>query len=192
MTMTCSVQDCTKGIFVKGLCCGHYYKLRKQGTTDGKPYSSSKRIDDFNKYHSVNLETGCHEWIGHIGANGYGLYSISNKQRTTHRLAWEIKHGEIPKGLCVCHKCDNRKCVNPDHLFLGTKKENNSDMAQKKRSALGVRNGHAKLTEGQVVEIYSSRDSYSKIAKRIGISITQISAIKTGREWAHVTNHLNN
>ena len=127
----------------------------------------------------------CWEWQGAIQTKGYGSFSIGNgKTALAHRVAYEIITGkEIPKGMCVLHKCDNRKCVNPDHLFLGSILDNNRDMLQKGRNAKGERNGRSKLTledvkrmrelhlDGnypikQLEEIFSvSRSSIRKIIK---------------------------
>ncbi len=90
----------------------------------------------------------CWEWQFSKYKNGYGKFSHLRKSNYTHRISWELKNGEIPKGLCVLHKCDNPCCVNPDHLFLGTIGDNNHDRDVKGRngkhhkdSFYGVRHG---------------------------------------------------
>ena len=80
-----------------------------------------------------NEETGCWEWKKSLNARGYGQMNVNGKNREMHRLGYEIFNGEISEGLYVLHKCDNRKCCNPDHLWLGTQKDNIQDMIKKGR-----------------------------------------------------------
>lgn len=76
-------------------------------------------------------ESGCLIWLGGIDRSGYGFLSIGGRKTKAHRLAWEVAYGKIPEGLCVCHHCDVPLCVRPDHLFLGSHRENMSDLAKK-------------------------------------------------------------
>lgn len=98
-------------------------------------------------------------------------------------MAWEIANGPIPYGLYVLHRCDNRKCVNIEHLWLGTFDENMSDMAAKGRQAHGSKNGRAKLTEGQVREIRALRGTQAAIAEMYGVSRATVSQIRSGKTW---------
>ena len=114
---------------------------------------------------------------------GYGFYG----KRKAHRMAWELTHGEIPKGMCVCHACDVRNCVNPSHLFLGTTAENNYDMFAKGRNVVvkGVSHGMARLRELDVLHIKSVAKigNYSTLARSYGVSVQQISRIANGQQW---------
>ena len=131
----------------------------------------------------------CIEFTG-PKTNGYGRKWHENKRWLAHRLVWNQANGEIPDGLCVLHTCDNRACVNVDHLFLGTKADNNADRNAKGRQAKGSMQGSAKLHENDILRI---RDMlrmgcrHVDIGRWFGVARATISAINTGRVWSHVT-----
>lgn len=118
--------------------------------------------------------------------NGYSLFRINHQTFYAHRIAWEFTHGRIPSGLHVCHHCDNPACVNPDHLFLGTQRDNMQDCAKKNRTTQGGRNSRAKLTSDQVLAIRRDPRTQGQIAADYGVHASQISHIKTRKSWAHV------
>lgn len=134
------------------------------------------------------LKTRCWVWTGLKDVYGYGRLR-NGKTIKSHRFSYEIHIGSIPKGLCVCHRCDNRSCVNPKHLFIGTNRENIKDRDQKKRQCRGERNSHAKLTEAQVLDI-RSRPHYRGIGKDLsvefGVNNPTIYKIRSGYLWKHV------
>src|SRR5688572_1635068 len=142
-----------------------------------------------NKY----APNGCWEWTASTFVwNGYGQFSpFHGKTVTAHRFSYELRFGKIPAGKLVCHKCDNRKCVNPAHLFLGTHKDNFLDAVKKGRQAFvsplcGQDNGNSKLTKTDVIEIrklYEDGLSQEKIAKLRGISQSQVGNIVRGDHW---------
>ena len=124
------------------------------------------------------MESGCHEWQAGLARGGYGKFQLPSKTVTAHRFAFEMVNGSIPKGLCVLHRCDNRLCVNVDHLFLGDIHENIKDMDVK-----GRRGTRSKLTVADVEkikEMLSQRFSQQHIAKLFNINQTTISRIKLG------------
>lgn len=145
----------------------------------------------------------CWIWAGHRNSEGYGFVRPDNttRQIQAHRLAYALLRGVIPSGMCVCHHCDNPPCVRPDHLFLGTNKDNVRDAVQKGRMAIGEANANATLTLAEVLEI---RERYAALPmspggkrKRNGaiealikdyshVSRTTIYCVATGQTWKHL------
>lgn len=147
-------------------------------------------IARFNSHVKV-MPSGCHEWQASRMASGYGRMSIDGNHRGAHRVSWEITNGPIENGLFVCHKCDNKLCVNPDHLFLGTQKENLNDCVRKGRTnrAHGERAARSTVTEIEVVKIRELARSgmmYRDIAKMFPIGTRGIGHIVRRRTWKHV------
>ena len=159
----------------------------------------------------VRKTDGCWEWQRNFGSHGYGQISYNLKPVLAHRLSWELHNGSIPKGLCVLHKCDNKKCVKPSHLFLGTKLDNALDMISKGRSwaqrnpekiravwrkylkgrnaNFGENNGKSKLVGSDVIQIkrmirngITPRD----IGEKFGVDRSTISIIARGKTWRRV------
>jgi len=128
----------------------------------------------------------CWEWAAVKTSRGYGQVWNGEKKMQAHRVAWELTHGPIPDGFCVLHHCDNRACVNPAHLWLGTNADNMADATGKGRMARGERNGRAgtKLTSEKVREARISKIPQYTIAARLGVSRSAISLIKSGKTWA--------
>lgn len=134
---------------------------------------------------TIKTESGCWEWQGATNGRGYGQVRINYKLKQTHRLSWELYHMPIPSGMFVLHRCDNRLCCNPDHLFLGSYKDNLNDMVSKARDRFrGEHNGQAKLADTQVEEIRSMLASgvpQHVIASKYSVNQTTISNINTGK-----------
>jgi hypothetical protein len=136
-------------------------------------------------------ESGCVEWQGSHVLHGYGVFRIPKTRRniTAHRWAWQERHGEIPAGMYVCHRCDNPKCVNVDHLFIGTPKDNAQDMISKGRRVIApsprMANGNAKLTDDDVNDIRTFRSYFTirQLAKEFGVGSSQIHRIVKGLAW---------
>lgn len=131
----------------------------------------------------------CWVWRGARTGEDYGLISGMGQTVGAHRVAWAIAHGPIPKGMCICHHCDNPPCVRDDHLFLGTSQDNTRDMWLKGGSRggrlPGEKNGRAKITRAQVEEIRALHGKLSgpKIAARYGIGRSQVYDILHHKRW---------
>jgi len=134
-------------------------------------------------------KTGCWEWTGAKYWTGYGHIIADKVHYAAHRASYLLHVGKIPDDKVVCHKCDNPPCVNPDHLFLGTKADNSADMVRKMRSARGVKNGKAKLTEDDaraVLSLNKQGMSLGSLAKRFGVTKAAIRFIVIGKNWKHL------
>lgn len=138
----------------------------------------------------VQIDEDCWLWTGSKQNGGYGTMWAGGRVRTTHRVAYEVFNGEIPNGLLVCHKCDNRACVNPAHLFVGTHKDNAMDMAKKGRCALqragmqrprGESHPKAKLSYNIAKLIrcdLARNESQLDVARKYGVSQATVSRVK--------------
>ena len=136
----------------------------------------------------VANEHGCHVWQPPKKGAGYGSMRYNGKDQLAHRIAWQEKYGAIPEGMCVCHKCDNPACVNPDHLFLGTHADNMRDMTSKGRHPYryGEDHARAKLTNEQVRHIRSLRESSNVLARLFGVSKRTILNVRHGYTYGAV------
>lgn len=133
----------------------------------------------------------CWEWIGilfHGASSGYGRFSYGKIDTRAHVMSWLLAGFEIPDGAIVCHECDNRKCVNPAHLYLGTKQTNTQDMYDReRRSQRGVSNGNHRLTEQQVLEIKQSSADAHTLGWKYGVHHFTIERIRDGRLWPNIS-----
>jgi hypothetical protein len=131
---------------------------------------------------------GCRNWTGQTIKDGYGRFRRQGKKVLAHRVAWELDHGPIPPGMCICHRCDNPRCVNVSHLFLGSHADNMADKGAKGRTNAhyGSAASAAKLTEEEALAIFHTKGNGREIAARFGINHRTVSAIKTKRIWRHI------
>lgn len=133
----------------------------------------------------------CWAWKGSKDLRGYGVIVTNQKAHSAHRVCYELCHGPIPKGMCVCHKCDNPACVNPGHLWLGTLSENNRDRADKGRNnhAVGETHPATPLTKDDVIEIRKLANcgvSQRALARQFGIAQSAIWCIIHRKTWSHI------
>jgi transcriptional regulator with XRE-family HTH domain len=137
----------------------------------------------------VRKTDGCWFWTAGLDRDGYGSFELSGR-KGAHVVSWIFATGSDPRPMHVLHKCDNPSCVRPDHLFLGTNKDNMIDKTAKGRQARGVRNAGAKLTDEQVLEIRqrcaARAASARKIGECFGVSGTLVRKIASGRLWKHL------
>lgn len=150
----------------------------------------------------VKKSAGCWLWQGNVNVHGYGVVHVSAKPRKVmyaHRVSMMLAGHELADGACVCHHCDNPVCVRPDHLFIGTRADNNMDRAKKGRSAQtrnplhvprGEMRGNVKLTESDVRAIRMARNagaSLADLANQYGVCRQLIHGISVGTRWRHIT-----
>ena len=137
------------------------------------------------------IPNGCWIWLKGKDKNGYGLMSVNNKSYRSSRITYETFIGYIPPGMLICHSCDNPSCINPEHLFLGSPKDNMTDMYQKNRDRnTGIKSVVSKLTEENVLEILKMRkngDTLEKIAKKFNVTKQTIFSIVHKDNWKHIT-----
>lgn len=130
-------------------------------------------------------DDGCWNWKGKLHTNGYGVFWLQKGvYRLAHRMAWLYTFGEIPDGLCVCHHCDNRCCVNPAHLFIGTHQDNMADMVRK-----GRHNPSPKVTPEIVRGMRKAKMeglSNSQIGRLFGVNAETARYVCNRTRWAHV------
>jgi len=127
---------------------------------------------------------GCWLWRGakNRAVNGYGIALIDGKIAYAHRASFEHFHGPVPQGMCVCHTCDVPACVNPDHLFLGTRADNSRDMREKGKGPRTMT-----LTPAKALKIFRDRGNGETIAAKYGITRATVNKIRRGENWKHVT-----
>lgn len=137
--------------------------------------------------------TECWEWTGGIMSKGYGVVQIESTQYRVHRLAWILHTGQsITPQDYICHHCDNRKCVRPDHLFRGDAQSNMTDRNNKQRQARGEQQGLSKLSSSDVKtirDLYATGDySHRQLAQLFKCARNNIASILSGTTWSHTDN----
>jgi hypothetical protein len=155
----------------------------------GRPWVGKRLADHFDSNYSIDQQSGCWLWNRHTNG-GYGVVKIDKKTIKAHRYSYQRHFGDIPEGLVVMHSCDTPRCVNPDHLILGSQADNIRDMAAKgrHRGARGVANGRCKLTPEDVATIrglVASGRTRASVAMDFSVSRSLVSQIALGQAWGH-------
>jgi HNH endonuclease len=129
----CSVDGCERPALARGWCSMHWQRWRSTGNPLEVKLIRIQGSSDERFWGRVDKSGECWEWTGSLGSHGYGEFGVAGDRVLAHRYSYELASGPIPDGLYVCHHCDNRRCVRPDHLFLGTARDNALDMVRKGR-----------------------------------------------------------
>lgn len=194
MPRTCTVAGCTHQHAARGFCQTHYYHWRKTAT-DVKPQLHKLYPDPVDRFWAQvdAAGDGCWEFTGTRFEDGYGMITWDGRQQGAHRISWIIANGPIPTGLVVRHRCDNPPCVRPDHLELGTVRDNCRDMWERGNPQIphlrGSKQNGAKLTEAQIPAIRAARTagmSVRVLAEQYGVSMSTIYKIGQGKRWQHL------
>jgi hypothetical protein len=149
-------------------------------------YPESLSVRFWKKVEKTN---GCWRWPGSKSEKGYGRLKTKGKIFLIHRLSYEFHNGPIPEGMCVLHTCDNPECANPNHLFLGTRGDNNRDRNKKGRDARGEKNNMAILSEMDVKKIRGlliKGISKKALALEFGTHLSTIYLIANRKIWKHI------
>jgi hypothetical protein len=188
---TCGHKDCERPLYALGWCQLHYVRVRKHGNPEG---GNTHAPPEVRFWRGVKKAGPDECWIKTAKRGKYASFQPGGKGSPSvlaHRFAYEITKGPIPNGLIVMHSCDNRRCVNPAHLSVGTHKDNTADMIAKGRHArvapVGEASGKAVITEADVRMIRASSETNKAIADRLGVSRNTVRGVRIRRTWKHVT-----
>jgi hypothetical protein len=170
---------CSKDSIGRKLCKTCYYKIRALNRLHEFPLLGPN--DVFME--RINKTDSCWLWTGTKNTYGYGIFLLPGEvQVRAHRHSYEIHNGPIPEGMVIMHSCDNPPCVNPDHLKIGTRLENNRDSVKKRRNAYGSRNGQSKLSEEQISLIRADNRTHKLIADEFNISQSHVSRVRAMKQ----------
>lgn len=200
----CLIDGCDKTASSSGLCSMHYQRKIKRGTTAATPRKTVPIKDRLLKKVDIDPSSECWNWTGSTNESGYGQVFDNDAGRSVlaHRASYQAFIGAIPDldgyhGACVCHRCDNPRCINPAHLFIGTHRDNMSDMAEKGRHRNSQKNAAynhedhpmAKLSPDVVRRLRSRRhsaDEITNLAVQFWVSKTTLRDAASGKTWRNI------
>ena len=183
----CGIGGCGRKHEARGWCKKHYLRWKSHGD----PLKTKRNMEPVTWEYmlscsAIDEETGCIEWQLHTNYYHYGQVHVNGKHEQTHRVSYRLNVGDIHDGVSVCHHCDNPPCINPDHLFLGTQKDNMRDAGNKGRMQRGEKHHNSKLTRKDVIAIRKNNGTHKQIGKIFCVSGSVISEIKSRKAWRHV------
>lgn len=173
--------ECDAKAHAKGLCSKHYKRA-----TSSRPVLATRDMTLIERFfHYVEKTDGCWNWTGATFGDGrYGSFWVEGKTVSAHTFSYRHHIGHIPEGMCVCHKCDNPLCVNPNHFFLGTNKDNSRDMVNKGRCRVASGDAHykTKIAEADIPRIIEMCKTMKQVdvAKLFSVDPSHISRIARG------------
>jgi hypothetical protein len=193
----CCIKGCEGAVFAGDCCKSHWERWKKYGSPLRYKVLQFHGVSEQERFWNwVEKTSECWLWKGAPNTTGYGQMSVVRSGKRApmlaHRLSFEYAHGPIPNGLFVCHACDKPACVRPDHLFLGDQTVNMRDMMKKGRGRPGgdVKGRHTnhkrKLTPEAVRDMRSSKEPSSLLAKKYGVSVSTVNAIRARIYWKHL------
>lgn len=191
---TCAHPACERDSRAVGLCANHYQQklYAERRTAQSRQYRVGYP-DLEERFHSKYVrgaDSQCWEWRGARREFGHGIITRNGRVEVASRIALELATGEpAPDGMLACHRCDNPPCVNPKHLYWGTRQDNANDAVARSRYALGSDRPQARLIESNVADIKRRRaagETIAELSREFGVSQPTIRSITTGKKWKHV------
>ncbi len=192
----CGCKDCDLPVLALGMCNKHWQRNRKYGSPFAIKSHSGSMIglppeERFRRQMKFASADECWIWAAGLDADGYGRFTGTIHGQQHHRaprFAWALANGPIPAAMLVCHRCDNPRCVNPAHLFLGSESDNMRDKISKGRHNMprGEEHFRARITEEEAKLILADPRPYAQIAADYGIEASTVSSVKNRQSWAHL------
>lgn len=183
----CSHSGCDAPHEARGLCAKHYWRSKRHGSPDATltPTRGMTLAEKLAGRSSADPHSGCLLWTGPRTPDGYGIVWHEQTNLLVHREAWKLANGDIPSEMFVCHRCDVRNCINPEHMFLGSPQDNMDDkmMKGRHRTPRGEEHPAAKLTAEAVARIRTDTRPTKIIADEFGVSEGAIRHVRKLDTW---------